>query len=155
MKAISYTPDFYGDAFIRDPLTHYADMRAAGPVVWLEQNNAFAVARDAEVKDVLRRADVFVSGRGLSLNDEVNALLVGSTLNSDGDLHHKRRSITARPIMPKNIEPLRLPIEELSEDLAAALSKKLRFDAVAEFAQVLPLAVVVGLVGLGDAGQHA
>ena len=66
MKAVPYHPDFYGDAFILDPLPHYADMRVIGPVVWLEQNNAYAVARDAEVKDVLRRADVFVSGKGLS-----------------------------------------------------------------------------------------
>ncbi len=153
MKAAPYSPDFYGDAFIRDPLTHYAQMRAAGPVVWLEQNNAYAVARDAEVKDVLRRADVFVSGKGLSLNDDVNAMLVGSTLNSDGDLHHKRRSITARPIMPKNIEVLREHIETICEDLAAKLSEQKRFDAVTEFAQVLPLAVVVDLVGLGDAGE--
>ncbi|MGB7317280.1 MAG: cytochrome P450 [Planktotalea sp.] len=153
MKAISYTSDFYGDAFILDPLPHYAQMRAAGPVVWLEQNNAYAVARDAEVKDVLRRSDVFVSGKGLSLNDDVNAMLVGSTLNSDGDLHHTRRSITARPIMPKNIETLRGRIETISEELAASLSKKVRFDAVTEFAQVLPLAVVVDLVGLGDAGE--
>ena len=83
MNAIHYAPDFYGDAFIRDPIPHYADMREAGPVLWLEQNNAYAVARDSEVRDVLRRPDVFVSGKGLSLNDDVNALLVGSTLNSD------------------------------------------------------------------------
>ena len=153
MKAVPYHPDFYGDAFILDPLPHYADMRVIGPVVWLEQNNAYAVARDAEVKDVLRRADVFVSGKGLSLNDDVNAMLVGSTLNSDGDLHHKRRSITARPIMPKNIEPLRAHIESIAQDLAFTLSEKKHFDAVTEFAQVLPLAVVVDLVGLGDAGE--
>ena len=153
MNATSYDIDFYGDAFIRDPIPHYAQMRAAGPVVWLTHNSAFAVARDAEVKDVLRRPDVFVSGKGLSLNDDVNALLVGSTLNSDGDVHHQRRTITARPIMPKNIEPLRAHIETLSQGLASKLVVQQHFDAVTEFAQVLPLAVVVDLVGLGDAGE--
>ena len=61
----------------------------------------YAVARHAECQDVLRRAAVFQSGRGLSLNDEVNRFLIGSTLNSDGDAHRRRRSITATPILPK------------------------------------------------------
>ncbi len=153
MKATIYRHDFYGDAFIRDPIPHYAEMRQAGPVLWLEQNKAYAVARDAEVKDVLRRADVFVSGKGLSLNDDVNALLIGNSLNSDGDEHHRKRSVTARPIMPKNIGLLREHIEQVSNDLAQKLAAQKRFDGVSEFAQVLPLNVVVDLVGLSDAGQ--
>lgn len=153
MKAISFPEDFYGDAFIRDPYPRYARMRALGPVVWLEQNKAYAVARDAEVRDVLRRSDVFISGKGLSLNDDVNKLLVGSTLNSDGDIHQQRRSITARPILPKNIEPLRAHIKSVSEGLAEKLAAQKQFDAVEDFAQILPLAVVVDLIGLSDAGQ--
>jgi cytochrome P450 len=153
MKAAHYIHDFYGDEFIRDPLPHYGAMRDAGPVVWLAQNNCYAVARYDEVVEVLRAPGRFISGEGLSLNEDVNALLKGSTLNSDGDVHMQRRSVTSVPIMPKNIAPLDDYIREVAEGLAAQLATKGGFDAVTEFAQVLPLAVVVDLIGLPDEGK--
>lgn len=153
MQAAHYTKDFYGDAFILDPLTHYAEMRALGPVVWLTKQNAFAATTFDAVTDVLRRADLFISGKGLSLNDEVNAILIGNSLNSDGAAHHKSRSVTAPPIMPKNIEPLREYMVSLSEELAERLTRQEQFEAVTEFAQVLPLSVVIDLVGLHDSGR--
>ncbi len=153
MDAAIYETDFYSDAFIKDPHAHYKEMRDAGPVAWLSQNNCYAVTRYAEVVEVLRRADRFQSGRGLSLNDDVNRLLVGNTLNADSPEHERRRSVTSIPIMPKNIAPLDDYIRETAETLAEALVRQQRFDAVAEFAQILPLAIVVDLVGLPDEGK--
>lgn len=153
MSAVSYDVDFYSDDFIRDPIPRYAEMRAAGPVVWLPQNNCYAVARYSEVVAVLRADKVFASGRGLSLNDEVNRLLVGSTLNSDGDAHDLQRSVTAPPIMPKNIKPLEDYIHRTAEALAERLVAGKRFDAIRDFATVLPLSIVVDLVGLNDQGK--
>jgi len=150
VKATTYDIDFYGDAFIRDPLPHYAQMRAAGPVVWLSQNDCYAVTRYAEVVEVLRSADRFVSGRGLSLNDDVNSLLIGNTLNSDRPAHTRQRSVTAVPLMPKNIAPLDDYIRKTAETLAEVLAGQGQFDAVPEFAQVLPLSIVVDLIGLPD-----
>ncbi|MFK7838297.1 MAG: cytochrome P450 [Sulfitobacter sp.] len=153
MKATRYDKDFYGDAFILDPIPHYAELREAGPVVWLEQNQCYAVARYDEVVEVLRGADRFISGRGLSLNDDVNALLVGSTLNSDSPVHERRRSVTAVPIMPKNIVPMEDYIYSTAQALAETLVQRGRFDAVSDFATVLPLAIVVDLIGLSDEGK--
>ena len=153
LKATTYATDFYSDAFILDPIPHYAQMRAAGPVVWLEQNRCYAVAGYDEVVEVLRRADRFQSGRGLSLNDEVNKLLVGNTLNSDSPAHEARRAVTAVPIMPKNIRPLEDYIYSTAQNLAETLVAKGRFDAVDDFATVLPLAIVVDLIGLSDEGK--
>ena len=153
MTAISYDTDFYSDAFIRDPLPHYARMRAAGPVLWLPQNNCYAVARYGEVVSVLRGDKLFRSGAGLSLNDDVNKLLVGSTLNTDGDAHDLQRSVTAPPIMPKNIKPLEDFIHRTAEALAERLVAQGQFDAIRDFATVLPLSIVVDLVGLNDQGK--
>jgi len=105
------------------------------------------------VVEVLRGADRFISGRGLSLNDDVNKLLIGNSLNSDSPEHEQRRSVTAVPIMPKNIAPLEDYIHTTAENLAEALVVKERFDAISDFAVVLPLAIVVDLVGLSDEGK--
>ena len=152
-KTPTYAPDFYGDAFILDPEAHYEDMRALGPVVWLEQNNCYAATHYDSVVEVLRGSDRFISGKGLSLNDDVNKLLIGNSLNSDSPEHEKRRSVTAVPIMPKNIVPLEDYIHSTAQALAAQLVAKERFDAISDFAVVLPLAIVVDLVGLSDEGK--
>lgn len=154
MAAIPYTRDFYSDAFIRDPIPRYAEMRDLGPVLFLEHQNAYAVPRYAEVVEVLRGDARFISGRGLSLNDDVNARLIGSTLNSDGDAHDRQRSVTAPPIMPKNLKPLEAYVRQTAEALADRLTRQGTFDAVADFAQVLPVSVVIDLVGLNDAGRR-
>ena len=85
MQAPTYERDFYADDFIQDPAPYYAEMRALGPVIWLPQQNAYAVARHAEVVEVLQRVKTFISGRGISISEDVNKLLVGSTVNSDGE----------------------------------------------------------------------
>ena len=36
-----YHGDFYSDDFILNPIQGYADLRALGPVVWMEQQNAY------------------------------------------------------------------------------------------------------------------
>lgn len=154
MNAPVYPEDFYSDAFIRDPVPRYANMRALGPVVWLPKQNAYAAVGYDAVVDVLRRPAIFASGRGISLNEDVNALLIGSTVNSDGEIHNRRRSVTARPIMPKNLAPLEDFIHQTAEALADKLVAQREFDAVEEFAQVLPLSIVVDLVGLNDGGRE-
>ena len=153
MNVPSFDEDFYSDEFIRNPLPRYAAMRALGPVVWLPYQNAFAVARHAECQDVLRRPAIFRSGRGLSLNDEVNKNLIGSTLNSDGDAHRRKRSITATPIMPKNLVPFEADLRRMADDLADRLSAEGEFEAISAFAQVLPLSFVTELIGLPGEGR--
>ena len=67
MQAVTYDHDYYADDFIRDPVPHYTEMRKLGPVVWLPHQNAFAVARHAEVVEVLNRTKSFLSGKGISM----------------------------------------------------------------------------------------
>jgi cytochrome P450 len=105
------------------------------------------------VVEVLQRSRTFISGRGISINDEVNKLLIGSTVNSDGDAHFRRRQVTATPLMPKNIEALEEYIRLTAEALADRLVAQRHFDGVSEFAQVLPYAIVIDLVGLNDGGR--
>jgi len=107
MAAIPYPKDFYGDEFILSPNDHYKEMRQLGRVLWLEAQNAYAVAHYDEVVTELRHPYLSTSGRGLSLNDRVDDMLVGSTLNSDEDQHRQQRSLPAMPIMPKSLKSLK------------------------------------------------
>lgn len=152
MQAQHYSKDFFSDAFIQDPIPHYKEMRDLGSVVWMAQNNCYAATTHGAVVQALRTPHIFRSGRGLSLNDEVNKILAGSTLHSDDPEHKQMKSVTMRPLLPKNLEPLDAQIKELATALAADLAAREQFDAVTDFAQAVPLAFVTSLVGLPEEG---
>lgn len=153
-KAPSYSGDFFSDEVILNPYPVYRDMRAIAPVLWLEKHNAYAAVSHRAVVDVLRRPKTFLSGRGLSLNDDVNKLLIGNTLNADGERHSRQRAITATAIMPNALTDLHPFIKDAAMRLAAHLDSKKSFDAVTDFAQILPVSIVIELVGLPESGRR-
>ena len=145
--------DFYGPATIANPAAAYATMLAQGPVVWLEKNNLHAICGHAELIKSLRNHECFQSGKGVSINESVNKLLIGSTLHSDPPQHDATRKITFAPLSPKQIRHVRDRIELQAQQLVEAVTTKKSFDAAKELAPHLPLSVVRDLVGLGDYGR--
>lgn len=154
MQLPSYDGDLYADEVIRDPYPVYAQLRALGPVVWLSRHGVYALPRYAEVASVLRQPRRFVSSRGVSLNERTNRMLVGSTLNSDPPEHDRTRSVTAEPLLPGALEAIAPRIRRAADTLVADLAQRGRFDAVADFAQFLPVTIVAELVGLPEEGRQ-
>ncbi|MEX0282763.1 MAG: hypothetical protein AB3N13_16395, partial [Arenibacterium sp.] len=156
-RAIANAPvfslDFYGDAQIRDPVRAYQEMLALGPVVWLAQNRMHAICGYEALTGALRNHRCFRSGKGVSINEDVNAMLIGSTLNSDPPDHDTTRAITFAPLTPKALESVRARIEAEAEAIADQMVAKREFDAAAELAPHLPLTIVRDLVGLGAHGK--
>ena len=148
-----YRGDFFADSVIADPLPAYRQMRDTGPIVWLPENNICAAVAYQPCLEILRKPKLFQLGRGLSLNDEVNNILIGSTLNSDAERHRRQRGITATAIMPDALTSLAPAIQRAADDVADAVCAAIRFQAVAEFASILPLSIVVDLVGLPAHGK--
>jgi cytochrome P450 len=122
--------------------------------VRLTRNDGFAITRFADVRAALRNAPVFVSGRGVMMNEPTNQAAAGtSVLNMDDPLHRERRLVLAKPLMPGAIATLRDQIQLIADELVATLVERGSFDGVTDFAQVLPLTLVSRLVGLPDAGR--
>ena len=153
MVVPTYDIDFYGDDVISAPIEAYREMRALGPVIWLSQNQCWAAVHHSPALEILRRPKLFLSGKGLSLNPEVNKMLIGSSLNSDGDAHRQKRAVTATPIMADQLTSLAPFIEGAAETLAERLTAQKTFDAVVDFASILPISIVIELVGLPDHGK--
>ncbi|WP_299411882.1 cytochrome P450/oxidoreductase [uncultured Sulfitobacter sp.] len=148
MKTPSLDIDFYSDDVILDPYPVYAQMREMGAVVYLPRHDMYALPRYNEVSEVLRQPLRFVSSRGVSPIQKVNDILVGSTLNSDPPEHDKTRAVTSEPLLPgalKDIEPL---LVSSANGLIDTLCQRGEFDAIADFAQFLPVTIVAELVGL-------
>ena len=146
--------DFYSDEHLRDPVRAYHEMLAAGPVVWLPNNGLHAICGYSALTAALKNYEAFRSGRGCSINDEVNEFLIGSTLNSDPPEHDETRAITLAPLTPGASEEVRERIVAEATAVAEQAVNQGEFDAVEQLATHLPLAIVRDLVGLGAHGKE-
>lgn len=143
----SYRSDVYRTSAILDPYPHYRQMRDLGPVVWLPRHRLVALPRYAECKATLRADDLFLSGHGVAANALANRLSRGTTLNSDGADHERRRKLVAHRLMPRALRGLNAAVEDTARRIVDVALTKGRVDAVADLATALPLAVVPDLVG--------
>ena len=146
--------DLYSDDVLTEPYEHYRRLREAGPAVWLEQHNAWAVVRYDAVRAVLRDWKTFSSASGVALNDTLNNAMRGNTLNSDPPLHDLLRDVVASRMTAQALRPTREMIEQQAEALVERLVAQHSFDAVKDLAQALPLSIVPDFIGLPYEGRE-
>lgn len=149
----SYRPDIYSTQAILDPYPHYARLRELGPVVWLSKQRVYALPRYAECKAALRDDKNFVSGSGVALNALTNRLSHGTTLNSDGADHDKRRKLVAHRLTPKALRTMSDVVSSQAEHVVDAAVAKRTVDGVRDLATALPLSIVPDLVGWPREGR--
>jgi cytochrome P450 len=142
-----YRDNLYCRGAIVDPYPHYTRLRQLGPVVWLSKQRVYALPRFAECKTVLRDDQTFISGEGVALNLFANKLSRGTTLNSDGAEHDRRRKLVAHRLLPRALRAMTDDIERQAEQIVAAAVAQTEVDGVADLARPLPLSIVPDLVG--------
>jgi cytochrome P450 len=148
-----YGGDLYSDAGILEPYDHYQRLRELGPVVWLSKQKVYAVTTYAECKAVLLDDATYVSGSGVALNPLTNALSSGTTLNSDGDEHERRRKLVAHRLTPRALRGMRAVVEAQASDIVDKAVRKRHVDGVQDLALALPMAIVPDLVGWPSEGR--
>lgn len=145
--------DFFSDENVRNPVSDYHRMLDCGDVVWLSSNRLYAICGYTALTEALRNHQGFRSGKGVSINDDVNAMLIGSTLHSDPPQHDATRAITFAPLSPKALQIVKERVETEANAIADKMVAKGAFDAASELAPHLPLKIVRDLVGLGEHGK--
>lgn len=146
-NAPTYRPSIYTTSAILDPYPHYRRLRDLGPVVWLARHRLYALPRYAECKAVLRDDGHYLSGHGVAANPPINRLSRGTTLNSDGAEHDRRRKLVAHRLLPRALRALGDEIDEQARRIVDSAVHRGSVDAVSDLATALPLAVVPDLVG--------
>ncbi|MEH3141047.1 MAG: cytochrome P450 [Mycobacterium kyogaense] len=141
-----YRSDIYTRTAILDPHPHYRALRELGSVVWLSRQRLYALPRYAECKATLRDDGRYLSGHGVAANPLTNRLSRGTTLNSDGDDHSRRRKLVAHRLLPRALRAISEDVERQAGSLVDDAVRDGRIDGVA-LAGALPLAVVPDMVG--------
>jgi cytochrome P450 len=143
---------------LEDPLPFQADLRSAGPVVYLEKYDVYAMGRYNEVHAALTDWQTFQSAAGVGLSNFRNekpwrppSLL----LEADPPHHDAPRAVLTKILGPREIRRLgeswTADAEELVEDL---LARGTEFDAVTDLAAAFPLRVFPDAVGIPEGGRE-
>jgi len=146
--------DPYSNEVLIDPWETFADLQRLGSAVWLTKYEMFAVTRYDGVVRALKDTSAFSSASGVMMNDDMNQVLRGNTLCSDGEDHRRLRRIIAKPLTPMAINSLKAEITEKAEELVDRLVAKGSFCATAELATGLPVDIVASAVGLPPEGRE-
>lgn len=154
IRAPASTLDPYTDQALLDPWPLYSELREMGPAVWLEKYRMFALTRYDVVMRVLRDWEAFPSSLGVMMNDDMNQVLRGNTLCSDGDAHSRLRRVVIRPLTPAALKSLEEEVEREAEALVDRLCARGHFCATAELATYLPVTIVANAVGLPKEGRE-
>lgn len=146
--------DLFCDATLLDPYPLYRQLRDQAAAVWMRQQQMYAVSRFDDVRESLRNWQVFSSASGVAMNEPINQAIAGNTLGSDPPLHDRFRRILVKPLLPAAMPAVTAMLDVEAERIVERLCSRGRFDAAAELAPHLPLAVVSHLVGLPEEGRE-
>jgi cytochrome P450 len=169
--------DHYSDEFLADPYPRYAELREAGPVVWLTRYGIYAIGRFDEALQVIRDWRTFTTNRGFGLTDmAVDTPLVDTPeyarfadlpgMNTEG---MRLLLDGARPDPPESLESRKLLAGILSTESVGALEERFAreaeelvervvargsFDAAADLADPYVLKMLCDATGLPDEGRE-
>lgn len=149
--------DPFAPDFLANPFRHHAELRDAGPLIFLPSIRCYAMARHAQVQAALGDWQTFVSARGVGLADfalEEPWRAPSLLLEADPPLHKRTRGIMNRIVSLSSLRKI-APIWRAKADaLVAGLCRKGSIDTVPDLAEAFPLSVFPDLIGLPEDGRE-
>src|SRR3954469_3091697 len=150
--------DPFSHEVLEDPLPMHAELREAGPVVYLSRYDVYAFARYEEVHAALENWQDLQSAAGVGLSNfryEKPWRPPSLLLEADPPRHDAPRRVLSKILGPRALRKLRdrwfADAEVLVDEVLAG---GLEFDAVASLGSVFPLRVFPDAVGLLPDGRE-
>ncbi len=144
--------DPYSEANLLDPYTWQAEMRELAPVVRLEQYNAYAVGRYAEVRTVLRDPVTYDNAAGIGLADISQPGSWGrkASVFSEkvGEEHARNRRVLTRIMSPIVIRQWKSDFQRQAIETIDEIGDAREIDGVRDIAEAFILKALPGAVGL-------
>ncbi len=139
--------DLFADDVLIDPYPTYDLLRDLGAVVYLPQNDVYALTRYETIRAALGDPATFSSVKAIGFNPGVNEALQGTSLASDPPAHTQLRATLSANLTPRALRGLEVQIGAKADALVAQLAAGGGFEAIDSLARALPLEVVADLIG--------
>ncbi|MFD6357653.1 cytochrome P450 [Nocardia tengchongensis] len=146
--------DLFSEAVMAAPYSQFRALRDAGPVVYLDRHDVFAVARYQEIRHVLREWKAF-SSADISLNKPFNDYIAEGIIRADPPVHDALRTVLSARLAPHGVRSLEPEINRRAEEVVDHLLAQGSFDAVTDLARRFPVDIVGDFIGLPKSGREA
>ncbi|MFJ7335402.1 cytochrome P450 [Streptomyces sp. NPDC101116] len=157
--------DPWDPAFLADPYSAYAELRARGRVHWFEPTNQWLVPHHADVSALLRDRRLGRTYQHRFTHEEFGRTAPPPehepfhTLNDHGMLdleppdHTRIRRLVSKAFTPRTVERLKPYVRGLADDLASALVAAGGGDLLTDVAEPLPVAVIAEMLGIPESDR--
>lgn len=142
---------------LEEPTAVYAELRDAGPVVYLSRYDVYALARYQQVNAALTNWQRFESTAGVGLSDfrrEKPWRSPSLLLEADPPHHDSPRAVLTKVLGQRALRALRAAWFADAERLVESVLARDEFDAATELAEAFPLRVFPDAVGIPRAGRE-
>jgi cytochrome P450 len=148
--------DPFSHVVLEDPLPMHEALREAGPVVYLERYNVYALTRYEPVRAALVDWQNFQSGAGVGLANVRGEKPLGppALLEADPPLHDAPRRVLSKILGPRALHKLRQSWAAAAEDVVNCAVARQTVDAVPTLTEAFPLKVFPDAIGLPTAGRE-
>ena len=143
--------DPFSAEFRADPYRYYAQLRALGPVVWLEKHNIWVVHHYDQVRTVLTDWQRFSNAGGGGLTNyfkDKNWRQPSIILEVDPPDHDRTRKVLMRLFTPGALQKMRTEFTGVADDLISRATERGRIEAVSELVLPFPMKVFPDAVGM-------
>ena len=147
----------FSPAFLQDPYSHYARLRAFDPV-HLARFGAYVISRHADVGFVLRDRRFgkdFIERSRRHYGPEIMAETLfdhmsRTMLLSDPPQHERLRGLVVKAFTARRVEAMRPRIQQVVDDAIDAVLDIGKMDLVADFAHHPPVAIICDMLGIPE-----
>lgn len=149
--------DPFSHDILENPLGFQADLRDAGPVVYLSRYGVYALARYEHVHAALTDWQAFESGAGVGLSNfrrEKPWRPLSLLLEADPPRHDAPRAVLSKLLGPRQLRKLRELWFADAADLVDDVLRDGEFDAAQRLAAAFPLRVFPDAVGIAQDGRE-
>lgn len=150
--------NFNDKDFLVNPYPELAKLRSAGKPVWHEETQMFLAAKYDDANSVLRNKSlgrIFKAKEPVSEWSTFNWLHADSILDSEPPKHTRLRALVSKAFNKNIIESQREIINKIVDELIRNIQKKDgKFDLIADFAEPLPVKVIVAMLGFPETDEY-
>lgn len=150
--------NFNDKDFLVNPYPDLAKLRNAGKPVWHEETQMFLAAKYDDANAVLRNKSlgrIFKAKEPEAEWSTFNWLHADSILDSEPPKHTRLRALVSKAFNKNIIESQRDIINKIVDELISDIQRKGgNFDLIADFAEPLPVKVIVAMLGFPEEDEY-
>jgi cytochrome P450 len=135
-----------------DPYPTYRRLRDEAPAYFSKKRRFWALSRYDDVRAATNDWQTFTSSAGITL-EPLRKGIEPHIIEMDPPRHTQLRALVSRAFTPNRIARLENPIRARARVLIEPFAGAGRVDLIADFAALLPMAVISEMLGVPDADQ--